>query len=82
MRDEQILNPGSITRIQHDGTTLRVHFRSGRRFDYEDVSDNLVSSLVRAESPSRFMLTKILPDRKAKQVGKGDSFPPRRLTLV
>ena len=77
MKKVEILNSDIIKRIQHDGTTLRVIYNSGRCFDYDDVSDNLVSSLVHAESPSRFMLLKILPDRKAMPVNEDAPFPSR-----
>lgn len=77
MREAQILNSNAIKHILHDGTTLRVTYYSGGCYDYEDVSDELVSSMIKAEEPGRFMLVNIMPDRKGTPVVEGEPFPAR-----
>lgn len=71
--DFGVLN--AICSILHDGATLRVFYRSGGTYDYEDVSDELVTGLIHAENASRYILERIRPDRQSIPVVPGEPFP-------
>ena len=75
MLDKLLEQPSAITRVQHDGTSLRVHYRSGGAYDYEDVSTELANGLIKAESAATFMITRIKNDREAVPVPAGAPFP-------
>ncbi len=63
-----------IHKIQHNGETLRVFLHSGGIYDYEDVSQELVTNLVNTESPEYFLRDKIISDREAVPVRESDPF--------
>ena len=43
----------AIRGVEHDGQTLRVHFKNGGVYDYENVSAEEVDALVNSDSPGR-----------------------------
>lgn len=67
--------PSLVASIEHDGETLRVYYRSGSAFDYEDVSDELVTGLAQADDKARFIVHRIRPDREPVRVSRGTPFP-------
>jgi hypothetical protein len=64
-----------IEALKHDGETLRVQFRGGGCYDYEDVSDELVTGLVQSKNRANFILERIRPDRLAVPVADNTPFP-------
>ena len=75
IKQETLEAASRIKLVEHDGENLRVHFKSGSIYDYEDVSDELFDNLVKSESPGHVLLSRIRPDRKAIPVTPGTPFP-------
>ncbi|MGI9251147.1 MAG: KTSC domain-containing protein [Pseudohongiellaceae bacterium] len=74
LREHLLEHSNRIVKIQHNGETLRVFLQSGGIYDYEDVSDELVTNLVNTESPDYFIRDKIISDRVAIPVVDGEPF--------
>ena len=64
-----------IKTVWHDGTTLRVSYRNGGTYDYEDVSDELLEGLVQSSARAKFMIDRIRPGREVIPVVLGTPFP-------
>jgi hypothetical protein len=51
-----------IRGLETHGTTLRVHFRKGGSYDYQDVPAETIAGLKSAESTGRYFLKEIRPN--------------------
>jgi hypothetical protein len=51
-----------IRGVETHGTTLRVHFRKGGSYDYQDVPAETMEALKSAESVGRYFLKEIRPN--------------------
>ena len=65
----------AIRTLWHDGETLRIQYRGGGMYDYDDVSDELMTGLMQADNRARFILQRIRPDRDVVPVSPGTPFP-------
>ncbi len=54
------INSSAIRGIEHDGKRLRVHFRNGGVYDYDDIAPETVEELMSAESPGRYLQDNII----------------------
>ena len=54
------IRSSAIRGIEHDGETLRVHFKNGGVYDYPEISAETVEELVNAESPGRYLQENII----------------------
>lgn len=53
------VNSSNIRAIDHDGNDLIVEYKSGAKYRYKNVSNDLFESLKSAESKGRFMNSEI-----------------------
>lgn len=57
-----------ISGIEHEAGRLRVHFRRGGAYDYEDVPAEKIDGLKSAESTGRYFLQEIRPHHAGTRV--------------
>lgn len=57
-----------ISGLEHHGPRLRIHFRKGGVYDYEDVPADKIDGLKTAESTGRYFLKEIRPHHAGTRV--------------
>lgn len=60
----------SIKGLEMTGDTLRVHFVSGKSYDYEDVGSDTLYKMLNAKSAGSFFAREIRPNFKGVLVNE------------
>lgn len=68
MTDMIYVKSSNIDAISHDGKKLRVKFKSGGVYEYDDVTDQEFTEFAQAESPGKYFIANIKNAKTSRKI--------------